>query len=217
MYLSLCLYLSLSLFLSSCWSGHVSSSLSSNVSKVIRLWDQSYRVFSKCICHCVCIPHRLLSLSLSFCWSGHVSSSPSSHVSRVTSLWECCMLVFFNNVWSWVSESVKRSPTLTELYWGQLKMQKKYQARKYDDVWRQQWPLTMYECCNNPRAKTRQTNQKRNNYDLWDVGLIIGTDCKSLIICVSEAMPRRRSKITYSACSAFQWGRRSSPRQFPKK
>ena len=38
-------------------SGHVPSSLWSNVSKVTRLWDRSLKVFSKCIClcHCLCL------------------------------------------------------------------------------------------------------------------------------------------------------------------
>ena len=61
MYLSLSLSLSLSLYLSLslsfCWSGHVSSSLWSNVSKVTSLKDRSLKVLSKCIClcHCLCL------------------------------------------------------------------------------------------------------------------------------------------------------------------
>ena len=59
MSLSLCLSLSLSLSLSFWCLGHVSSSRWSNVSKVTSLWDHSLRVFSKCLCHflCVCVCH----------------------------------------------------------------------------------------------------------------------------------------------------------------
>ena len=55
MYLSLSLYLSLSSSLSFCWSGHVFSSLWSNVSRVKSLKDCSLKVFSKCNCHCHCL------------------------------------------------------------------------------------------------------------------------------------------------------------------
>ena len=55
MYLSLSLYLSFSL--SFCWSGHVSSSLWSNVSKFKSLKYCSLKVLSKCICHCLCHCH----------------------------------------------------------------------------------------------------------------------------------------------------------------
>ena len=67
----MCLSWSLYLLLSFFWSGHVSSSLSSNVSKVTSLWDRSLMVFSKCLCLCVC-----LCFCLCHClciWLGHVS------------------------------------------------------------------------------------------------------------------------------------------------
>ena len=73
--------LSFSLFF--CWSGHVFSSLWSNVSKVKSLKDCSLKVFFKCICHCHCIcicrclfvgqvmfshdPHQFCKVSV---WSG---------------------------------------------------------------------------------------------------------------------------------------------------
>ena len=53
MYLSLSLYLSFSL--SFCWSGNVFSSLWSNASKVNSLQNCYLRVFSKRICHCICL------------------------------------------------------------------------------------------------------------------------------------------------------------------
>ena len=49
----------MSLSLSFCWSGHVSSSLWSNVSKVTSLKDRSLKVLSKCICLCHCLCHCL--------------------------------------------------------------------------------------------------------------------------------------------------------------
>ena len=59
MYLSLSLSVSLylSLSLSFFGSGHVSSSLWSNVSEVTSLWDCSLVEFPKCIClcHCLCL------------------------------------------------------------------------------------------------------------------------------------------------------------------
>ena len=55
MYLSLSLPLYLSSSLSFCWSGHVFSSLWSNVSKVKSLKDCFSKVFSKCNCLCLCI------------------------------------------------------------------------------------------------------------------------------------------------------------------
>ena len=94
MYLSLSLSLSLCLSssLSFCWSGHVFSSPWSNVSKVKSIKDCSLKVFSKCICHCLCLLY--LSSSLSFCWSGHVFSSLWSNVSKVKSLKDCSLKVF---------------------------------------------------------------------------------------------------------------------------
>ena len=50
-----------------------------SVSKVTSLEDRSFRVFSKCIRHCLCL---CLCLCL-FYWSGHVSSSPLSNGSKV--------------------------------------------------------------------------------------------------------------------------------------
>ena len=41
--------------LSFCWSGHVSSPLWSNVSKVKSLKDHSLKLFSKCYCLCLCL------------------------------------------------------------------------------------------------------------------------------------------------------------------
>ena len=41
--------------LSFCWSGHVSSPLWSNVSKVKSLKDHSLKLFSKCNCLCLCL------------------------------------------------------------------------------------------------------------------------------------------------------------------
>ena len=86
MYFSLSLSLCLSLSLSVFWSGPVTSSLWSSVSKVTSPWDCSLKVLSKCIClcHCLCL---CLCICLFF-WSGHVSSSFWSNVSKVTSLWD---------------------------------------------------------------------------------------------------------------------------------
>ena len=80
------------------WSGHVSSSLWSNVSKVASLWDCSLKVRSKCIrlCHCLC-----LCISLCHClFFGQVVSphhsgqmSQGSQVSWAT-LWRCSLNVF---------------------------------------------------------------------------------------------------------------------------
>ena len=96
MYLSLSLSLSLSLWLSSslsfCWSGHVFSSPWPNVSQVKSIKDCSLKVFSKCICHCLCLLY--LSSLLSFCWSGHVFSSLWSNVSKVKSLKDRSLKVF---------------------------------------------------------------------------------------------------------------------------
>ena len=96
MYLSLSLSLSLYLSwsLSFCWSGHVFSSLWSNVSKVKSLKDRSLKVFSKCICHCLC-------LCLSSCpfvgqvrFSQHSDQMPQrSKVSKIA-LWRCSLNVF---------------------------------------------------------------------------------------------------------------------------
>ena len=103
----------MSLSLSFCWSGHVSSPLWSNVSMVkspknhslkvfSSLWsnasivkshtDRSLEVFSKYICHCHCL------FSLYFCWSGQVSSplcipvdvnfSPTGWILKVILFWE---------------------------------------------------------------------------------------------------------------------------------
>ena len=60
-----------------CWSGHVFSSLWSNVWEVKSLKDCSLKVFSKCICHChclcvclrVCVFVWVLSLSYRICLS----------------------------------------------------------------------------------------------------------------------------------------------------
>ena len=83
MYLSLSLSSSLylSLSFSFCWSGHVSSSLWSNVSKVTSLQDCSLKVFSKCLCLCLCHCHCLclffarssLLIILIICLKGHMS------------------------------------------------------------------------------------------------------------------------------------------------
>ena len=87
MYLSLSLSLCLSLPFF--WSGHVSSSLGSNVSKVTGLLDCSLKLFSKCICLCNCL---CLCICLCHClFFGQVMSphhsdqmSQRSQVSRVT-------------------------------------------------------------------------------------------------------------------------------------
>ena len=50
--LSLCLCLCFSVPF--CWSGHVFSSIEANISKDIILENRSLKVFSKCICHCLC-------------------------------------------------------------------------------------------------------------------------------------------------------------------
>ena len=124
MYLSLSLSLSLylSLSLSFFWSGHVSSSLWSNVSKVTSLLDCSLKVFSKCIslCHylCLCLcPCLCLCLCLFFldqvmspCHSDQMSQR--SQVSRVAL---CMSKVKVASVSESVSEWVTRSPI--ELFW----------------------------------------------------------------------------------------------------
>ena len=98
----------------------IPSSLWSNVSKVIRLWGRSLKVFSKCIClcHCLCL---CICLRHCFFLSGHVLSSPWSNVSRVTSLWGHSGVVFSKggSLTHSVSQSVTRSPI--ELSAGQLK------------------------------------------------------------------------------------------------
>jgi len=65
------------------WSGQVSSSLWSNVSKVTRLWGRSLTVFLKCIClchclclciclcHCVFLVRSSLLITLIKCLKGH--------------------------------------------------------------------------------------------------------------------------------------------------
>ena len=87
MYLSLSLSLSfyLSLSLSFVGSGHVFSSLWSNVSKVTSLWDRSFKVLSECIClcqcHCLCLclchclffVRSCLLITLIKCLKGHKS------------------------------------------------------------------------------------------------------------------------------------------------
>ena len=77
--LSLSLYFSLymSLALSFCWSGHVSLSLWSKVSKVTSLLGRSLRVFSKCICHCACLCHCVFLCPCLFV--GQVMSPHHSH------------------------------------------------------------------------------------------------------------------------------------------
>ena len=52
----------------------------------------SLKVFSKCICHCLCLLY--LCSSLFFCWSVHVFSSLWSNVSKVKSLKDCSLKVF---------------------------------------------------------------------------------------------------------------------------
>ena len=74
MYFSSSLSLYLSLLLSFCWSGHVFSSLWSNVSKVKSLENCSLKVFSKCICHCLCI-----CLCICFCSCLFVGQFMFSH------------------------------------------------------------------------------------------------------------------------------------------
>ena len=97
-FLSLSSSLSLSLSMSFCWSGHVSSSLWSNVSKVTSLWGCSFKVFSKCICLCLC--HRLCLCLCQCHFVGQVMSphhsdqmSQRSQVSGVA-LWRCSLNVF---------------------------------------------------------------------------------------------------------------------------
>ena len=84
------------------WSGHLSSSPWSNVSKVTSLWDRPLKVLSKSICHCLCICH---CHCLFFCqvMSPHHSDQMSqrSQVSGVT------LLVSFSKgplLTQWVSE-----------------------------------------------------------------------------------------------------------------
>ena len=82
------MYLSSALSLSFSLSGHVFSSLWSNVSEVKSLKDRSLKVFSKCICHhhclCVCLSHCFL-LARSSLWS---------NVSKVKSLKDRSLKVF---------------------------------------------------------------------------------------------------------------------------
>ena len=98
--MSLSLSLSLSLLLSFCWSGHVSSSLWSNVSMVTGLLGRSFRVFSKCLCHCLCLClcHCLCLCNCLFVgqvMSPHHSDQMSqrSQVSRIAP-WRCSLNVF---------------------------------------------------------------------------------------------------------------------------
>ena len=77
------MYLSLSLpfSLSFCLSGHVFSSLQSNVSKVTSLTDRSLKVFSSCtfLCLCPCLFVRQVM------FSHHLKQiSQRSHVSRIS-------------------------------------------------------------------------------------------------------------------------------------
>ena len=79
--------LSFSLFF--CWSGHVFSSLWSNVWKVKSLKYRSLKVFFKCICHCIChclcLRHCLFVGQVVF--SHHPDKmSQRSKVSKIT-LW----------------------------------------------------------------------------------------------------------------------------------
>ena len=89
----LSLYLSSSLLLSFCWSGHVFSSLWSNVSKAKNL---SLGVFSKCICHRHCICLRLCCcLFVGQVMFSHRSDQMSQRpkVSKIA-LWRCSLNVF---------------------------------------------------------------------------------------------------------------------------
>ena len=94
--------------MSFCWSGHVSLSFWSNVSKVTSLKDCSWRVFSKCHCHCLCLCNCLCHcLGISHCLChyhcliiGQVMSlyhsdqmSLRSQICRVA-LWWCSQNIF---------------------------------------------------------------------------------------------------------------------------
>ena len=80
------------------WSGHVSSSPWSNISKLTSLWDRSLKVLFECICLCHC-----LCLCICHChclFYGQVMShhhsdqmSQRSQVPR-TALWRCSLNVF---------------------------------------------------------------------------------------------------------------------------
>ena len=104
MYLSLSLSLSLALCLSSslsfCWSGHVSSSLWSNVSKFKSLKYCSLKVVSNCICHCLCHCHCHCACLRRCLFAGQVmfshrpdQMSQRSKVSKIA-LWRCSLNVF---------------------------------------------------------------------------------------------------------------------------
>ena len=96
--LSLSVSLHLSSSLSFCWSGHVFSSLWSNVSKAKSLKDCSLKVFFKCICHCHCLSICLCIRSYLFVgqvmFSHHSDQmSQRSKVSKIA-LWRCSLNVF---------------------------------------------------------------------------------------------------------------------------
>ena len=87
MYLSFVISHHLCLCLFYFCSGHISSSLWSNVSKVTSLLGCSLRVFSKCLCHCHCLCICHCHCLCHFFWSGLVSSSLWLNGSKVISLY----------------------------------------------------------------------------------------------------------------------------------
>ena len=86
------IYLSLSLSLSFCWSGHVFSSLWSNASMVKSHKDRSLEVFSKYIFNCLCLCHCLFVGQVMF---PHHSDQMSQwlKVPKIA-LWRCSLNVF---------------------------------------------------------------------------------------------------------------------------
>ena len=96
LYLSMSLSLYLSLLLYLFWSGHVSSSPWSNVSKVTSPWDPSLKVLSKCIClcHCLflCLCHCLF-VGQAICPHHSDQMSQRSRVSDIV-LFRCSLNVF---------------------------------------------------------------------------------------------------------------------------
>ena len=116
MYLKSSLSLFLPLLLSFCWSGHVSPSLRSNVSKVKSIKYRSLKVFSKCncLCHCLCL---CICLCLCRClFVGQVMFSHDPHQFCKVGVWSGRPEGFESNT---MSESV--SEVGLELL-GQLKM-----------------------------------------------------------------------------------------------
>ena len=106
------MYLSLSLYLSSplsfCWSGHVFSSLWSNVSKVKSLKNCTLKVLSKCNCHCHCLCLCLCICLCSCVFVGQVMFLHDFHQFCKISVWSGRLEGFESNTMTkqWVSEWV---------------------------------------------------------------------------------------------------------------